>query len=447
MPIPSSIENLHTPPPEFVPCFVNDHLSRNFTNHDDFSQNGNKTYWLMLLPAEDAKSGRDGVYSLKWVLELNCQGSPYHYDEHRVVGSVSKWEDVLPVWRKHCFGNHPRCPQHPDACKRGTCPQHPREEGGQWDSPRRGPHPEDVKPRVKREAERDEDLGGRRPRRVKREASPVVSHRSQRSGSDSSEDSDIISPGGAPLFERDTPPTERRSRRRASATVAPSHALTPSRAPTLAPSRAPTVSHATTPSRAPSSHVPTPSLPRTLAPSNAPTRSGAPSHAPTPSRPPTLAPSRAPTASRAPIQTPPPLAQAKSPAPHVQAPATHTTLWASSVSKMRGVSAPAPSATSSTVSSTSSLSSSTALSAASSAATEDKGKGRAIPLGGGAGASGSGSASAAEQEMSLSDTFFVSANGKIHRSAEDAFEDLSMGPVKAVKGWMAATDYARDMVA
>ncbi|KAJ7029960.1 hypothetical protein C8F04DRAFT_1264312 [Mycena alexandri] len=346
--IPSSIENLRTPPPEFVLCYVNDHLGRNFTNHDDFSQKVNKTYWLMLLPAEDTKSGRDGVYSLKTDI---LQRKPYHYDEDRVVGSVAEWKDVLPV-------------KHPDACRRGTCPRHPREAGGRLDSPRRGADTDDVKPRVKREMEDDEEAGRPRSRRVKLDASP------QRSASDSeSEDSDINEPeahGGIHI----NPNSLANSVTHADATsIARAN---PSSLPSANPSSLPRADPSSLLRANPNSlarPTPAPSLPAVV-------------HTP------------APMSAAAPA-----LHEPKGP-PHVRIAATHAPLWVSSASKLRGVSAPA---TSSTVSSTSSLSASTATSGVSKAAPVGKGKGRAAPLGGAdaahASGSGSGSLSGVAQAM------------------------------------------------
>ncbi|KAJ7019034.1 hypothetical protein C8F04DRAFT_1276732 [Mycena alexandri] len=135
--IPPELRALPEPPSEFVACAVPEHTGHNFLSHPHFSSKQNKTYWLLLGPLNE------GVYTLKSVSAPFGEGrrTDQHIEQiacarkgewgwrHRrrfFVATFAEWKDVVAFWQKFCFHRHRKCRSHPMACVRG-CPTHERQ--------------------------------------------------------------------------------------------------------------------------------------------------------------------------------------------------------------------------------------------------------------------------------------------------------------------------------
>ncbi|KAJ7021769.1 hypothetical protein C8F04DRAFT_1273344 [Mycena alexandri] len=118
--IPPELRALPEPPSEFVACAVPEHTGHNFLSHPHFSSKQNKTYWLLLGPLNE------GVYTLKADC-LRAQGRVGLAAPSAVfVATFAEWKDVVALWQKFCFHRHRKCRSHPMACVRG-CPTHERQ--------------------------------------------------------------------------------------------------------------------------------------------------------------------------------------------------------------------------------------------------------------------------------------------------------------------------------
>ncbi|KAJ7133849.1 hypothetical protein C8R46DRAFT_1048242 [Mycena filopes] len=191
MPIPPYVDLLAAPPDDFIPCAVRNHMSGNFKNHSEFSASHQQTYWVLFWAS---KENSDGMYSYK----LNAtQANRSCYEHDSMIGSVGTFREVLPAWAKHCFHHHRKCDVHAGACgnEATLCPSHPRQV---VDAPRI--KREGVEPRIKREP-------SSAPVRQRATRSKKRSGQKPPSASDSESDSDVVSPGGLPLYAPDiTPP-------------------------------------------------------------------------------------------------------------------------------------------------------------------------------------------------------------------------------------------------
>ncbi|KAJ7036059.1 hypothetical protein C8F04DRAFT_1181831 [Mycena alexandri] len=208
--VPPAIAALGPPPPDFIPCRLYEIFGANFTNHAEFSRQGNKTYWVLFSWA------REAVYTLK----PDClAGKELEDDERDVVASIAEWAEVLRVWAAFCYHKHAKCEHHAHACGRSTCPGHPRPEKPPAPSTRRDP-------RVKVEVKVEVGLGVKRERvtpklerttpRLETRSTPATKTSKRRapvsytpvpqSPSNDDSDDDIVEPGGVPLWAPDTPP-------------------------------------------------------------------------------------------------------------------------------------------------------------------------------------------------------------------------------------------------
>ncbi|KAJ7045342.1 hypothetical protein C8F04DRAFT_1248762 [Mycena alexandri] len=236
MPIPRQLEILQDPPAQFIPCPVRDHLGRNFTDHTEYSSKHNKTYWMVFWASRE---NADGMYSYK--LDANSANRS-GFENSRYVGDVGTWAEVLPLWKKHCFHNHRKCAVHPGTC--GTdgalCPSHPDQGSDLPWAPRAEGGPTDVKPRIKRETEDNTAGANIQPKRNKGVAGStiVIKRRAPRArpppsytpapASKDDSDSDVVTPGGAPLFDPDTPPASAVHPATSAASVAAAPDMSPS---------------------------------------------------------------------------------------------------------------------------------------------------------------------------------------------------------------------------
>ncbi|KAJ7712128.1 hypothetical protein B0H16DRAFT_1479699 [Mycena metata] len=113
--VPPAIQQLSPAPTDFTPCRLKKSFAANFDNHEDFSRNGSKTYWVCF------SEGREAVFTLK----LECVAAKEWGDvESDVVASFACWTDVLRVWTAFCYHHHGKCDQHPKICGLSVCPAH-----------------------------------------------------------------------------------------------------------------------------------------------------------------------------------------------------------------------------------------------------------------------------------------------------------------------------------
>ncbi|KAJ7736638.1 hypothetical protein B0H16DRAFT_1730685 [Mycena metata] len=451
--VPAHIAALPPAPADFKPCRLWENFGDNFDNHKAFSRKKNRTYWVLFSEL------REAVYTRK----ADCVGHVPRDDKaDDVVGSFECWADVLRTFAAFCFHEHNKCRDHPDTCSTEPCPDHIPAREIPADPPgERRVKVEVREGRVKPERSTPKLEGTpatrtSRSTRVSRQVPPSPAE------SESEDDSDVLEPGGVPLYDPDTPPPRRKhpasgmdeaegegaarghSRRPASRDLSQAGtAGGASRANTAAASRAGTAAEgsASRGSAAPGSRA----APSVAAPSRAgpqsPPRAAPPSRAAAPS-------SRAAPPSRAARSWPPRGVGPSRSALALAAP--------SRVTAARVASPP----TSVTVSSASSLSAST------SAASSVKGKGRVMEgpqVGSGSSASqalqraptvGPSSTAAAGSARTGSrrggvrreDPFYISAGGQILHDEEDAFKAMEAGPLKVVGGWKAVVEYVRQMV-
>ncbi|KAJ7652922.1 hypothetical protein B0H17DRAFT_1214843 [Mycena rosella] len=110
--------DLAPPPARYFPCTPPEHLDRaNWHDHDSFSKDGHKFYWLLFFGTGE------GLYSYKG----QAGGNLGHHRAEDAMQRFSKYkgdDGVLPEWKKHCFHHHPHCNGHPDACDRTSCHDH-----------------------------------------------------------------------------------------------------------------------------------------------------------------------------------------------------------------------------------------------------------------------------------------------------------------------------------
>ncbi|KAJ7038908.1 hypothetical protein C8F04DRAFT_1179246 [Mycena alexandri] len=204
--VPPAIAALAAPPANFVPCRLHEAFSGNFKNHADFSRQGNKTYWVVFSWA------REAVFTLK----ADCLAGKEPKDD--VVGSFAEWADVVRVWAAFCYHHHGKCERHPRSCARSMCPAHPRP----YDPPA---EPGRRDPRVKLEVKVEVGVGVKRERATPRLETPKhrraetsmrrvpVSHTPVPQSPSDGYDSDVVEPGGVPLWAPDTPPARREEAR------------------------------------------------------------------------------------------------------------------------------------------------------------------------------------------------------------------------------------------
>ncbi|KAJ7106832.1 hypothetical protein C8R43DRAFT_963326 [Mycena crocata] len=85
--LPPHIANAAPPPAEYVACLVPDHLSRsNWVDHEEFSRKRNKTYWV-LFALDESDAGAEGVYSRK--AQCTAAMSQEHAVNDVVAGATS----------------------------------------------------------------------------------------------------------------------------------------------------------------------------------------------------------------------------------------------------------------------------------------------------------------------------------------------------------------------
>ncbi|KAJ7017504.1 hypothetical protein C8F04DRAFT_1279284 [Mycena alexandri] len=385
--VPPAVKALPAPPAGFVPCLLRESFGGNFTNHADFSRQGNKTYWVLF------SSAREAVYTLK----PECvAGKNREDDERDVVASFAEWGEVLRVWGAFCYHHHGKCEHHANSCRRG-CPTHRR--------PQTPPEPARRDPRVKVEV-------GVKPERATpklqtpRRSTSTTGSRARASTRPPSrpspvEEDDANYMGTVPLYDPDTPPPRRA---RSASIDVPLYVRTPPPQPSLERDASGT-------SRSRSSH----------------------------------APSRA----QSPAQTSPPTSTTLSSASSLSASTvTANAPAASGKGKERARSQlPSSSRISRTTGahrspwpSTSSVSRTAGAHGATARPTKSQAEARA-----GTPATVASSSASTSRVIGRNNAFFVSASGLIRDTSAAAFSDIVEGPVKVVMGWEAATKYAVEL--
>ncbi|KAJ7021082.1 hypothetical protein C8F04DRAFT_1195839 [Mycena alexandri] len=384
--VPPAIAALAAPPANFVPCRLHEAFSGNFKNHGDFSRQGNKTYWVVFSWA------REAVFTLK----ADClAGKEPEDDERDVVGSFAEWADVVRVWAAFCYHHHGKCERHPRSCARSMCPAHPRP----YDPPA---EPGRRDPRVKLEVKVEVGVGVKRERATPRLETPKhrraetsmrrapVSHTPVLQSPSDGYDSDVVEPGGVPLWAPDTPPAvadvavaSAGRKREASGVVDEDHAA-----------------------RSRSRHAGTTDSSR--AQSTAATS------------PPTTTLSSASSLSASTVETAAPAGKGKERAIY-------------------------PLASTSSISRAAPARSSTSHAAVPARPTTSHAAVPAIPRAASPRTVASTSNASTSRVVRLNDPFFVSAAGMIRITSEAAFADIGEGPVKVVVGWEAATKYAVEL--
>ncbi|KAJ7184061.1 hypothetical protein C8R46DRAFT_1208292 [Mycena filopes] len=178
-PPPAALDDKSRPPTDFIPCKIRDRLGKNFTNHVDFTRNGNKWYWVLFWPPHEA-----GMFSLKPEAERAAStGSMFPW----LLECQSGWRQVWNAWAHHCWERHAKCETHPNACVHGDCPSHPEPD-----------NPEVVRvasPVIKAEGQ---------SRRIKRE----TPSRARRCPTAPLSDDEQPAPGMRPLYDSDSDPEE-----------------------------------------------------------------------------------------------------------------------------------------------------------------------------------------------------------------------------------------------
>ncbi|KAJ7144738.1 hypothetical protein C8R43DRAFT_1130456 [Mycena crocata] len=394
--LPVRIAALEPPPPNFIPCLVRNHLARNWRDHKEFSRMRNKTYWVLFATDEEA----EGVYSRK----VDCTAKmPRGLEVHKVVAGFEEWRDVVPVWGKHCFHDHPKCEAHPQACSRSACPAHVPEAAGRIKTEpgdvikvrrtgltRSSPAP--VKREVKREVKLEVKLeapaelrldksSAPRPRRRRLTPAPPPSY-TPVPETESSDSDEPMPPGTRSLYASDSDDDE---------AGAPESSVYADRAAVNVFRRVDEQAEGGTPAVAPSDVRRGGSYPRSIVVSRAAESAG--------SKPPST----------------------------VISPST------------------------SIESSLSASSAGTATADGPATRLTEKGKGRAkaaVPLPGAMSSISQTSVAgtSAALSASLDDVYYVGAAGSIHHSSEAALADVSQGPVQVVLGWRAATRLGEALV-
>ncbi|KAJ7752299.1 hypothetical protein B0H16DRAFT_1887245 [Mycena metata] len=182
-------------PADFRPCLMPMHLGSNFTNHIDFTRQGNKQYWILYAPREAA-----GLYSLK----ETCVAAAGDYCASPLAYAwFSGWQAAWAAWTLHCYQRHRKCSMQHHACARGPCPRHPPPDNPeviQLPSVKTEPGAK----RIKLETltgEGSSRVGGSTRGGHLRRATPAVA---------SDDDDDNMGVGRVPLYDPDTPPEKPR---------------------------------------------------------------------------------------------------------------------------------------------------------------------------------------------------------------------------------------------
>ncbi|KAJ7030500.1 hypothetical protein C8F04DRAFT_1186714 [Mycena alexandri] len=191
---PTPISPDVSPPADFAPCTIPDHLGENFSNHIDFTRLGNKRYWVLFWPRMPA-----GMYSLKTDVLVAAQEAGAAAARPGVLESYNGWHQVWAAWAQHCWVRHTRCSMHPNACCDGQCPDHPPPT-----------NPEAIK--VAKRGSVKQEGGGEPAKRIKSEAPSSLAprRRAVRRHPPAVTISDDNDTPKAPLYDPDTPPERNR---------------------------------------------------------------------------------------------------------------------------------------------------------------------------------------------------------------------------------------------